>query len=98
MLHSNGPHSVGPQHFSGSTRVGVLSTYPPTPCGLATFSAALSDALCASGADVSVVRVADGSPSSNGRVIGELVNGSAPSVVRCADLLNQSDIAVIQTR
>jgi glycosyltransferase involved in cell wall biosynthesis len=52
--------------------------------------------LCASGAAVSVVRVADGSPSSSGRVIGELVNGSTPSVVGCADLLNQSDIAVIQ--
>jgi glycosyltransferase involved in cell wall biosynthesis len=89
-------HPAGPQRFSRSSSVGVLSTYPPTPCGLATFSAALSDALSASGADVSVVRVADGSPSSSGRVIGELVNGSTPSVVRCADLLNQSDIAVIQ--
>jgi glycosyltransferase involved in cell wall biosynthesis len=89
-------HPAGPQRFSRFSSVGVLSTYPPTPCGLATFSAALSDALSASGTDVSVVRVADGSPSSNGRVIGELVNGSAPSVVRCADLLNQSDVAVIQ--
>jgi polysaccharide biosynthesis protein PslF len=96
MLHAVGPHSVGPQHFSGSTSVGVLSTYPPTPCGLATFSAALAGALCASGADVSVVRVADGAPSSSNRVVGELVNGSTGSVAACADLLNQSDVAVIQ--
>ena len=84
------------QGFSGPTSFGILSTYPPTPCGLATFSAALSDALYANGTDVSVVRVADGSPSSSGRVIGELVNGSAPSAAACADLLNRSDVAVIQ--
>jgi glycosyltransferase involved in cell wall biosynthesis len=52
--------------------------------------------LCTNGADVSVVRVADGSPSSSGRVVGELVNGSTPSAAACADLLNQSDVAVIQ--
>ena len=84
------------QRFSHSPSVGILSTYPPTPCGLATFSAALSDGLSAHGADVSVVRVADGTPSSSGRVIGELVNGSAPSAAACADLLNQSNVAVIQ--
>ena len=43
-----------------------------------------------------MVRVADGSPSSSGRVIGELVNGSPSSVAACAELLNRSDIAVIQ--
>src|SRR5437870_8837085 len=37
--------------------VGILSTYPPTPCGLATFSAALSNGLRAHGVDVRVVRV-----------------------------------------
>ena len=30
------------------------------------------------------------------RVIGELVNGSATSVAACSELLNQSDVAVIQ--
>ena len=84
------------QNLSRPTRVGVLSPYSPTQGGLATFGAALSDALCACGADVSVVRVADGSPSSDGPVVGELVNGSAPSVGVCAELLNQSDVAVIQ--
>ncbi len=87
---------VEAQRFSRIARVGVLSTYAPTHCGLATFTAALSDALCASGIDVDVVRVADGAPSSADRVIGELVNGSASSVAATSELLNQSDVAVIQ--
>jgi polysaccharide biosynthesis protein PslF len=81
---------------SGSASFGILSTYPPTPCGLATFSAALSKGLCANGSDVSVVRVADGSLSSDARVIGELVNGSATSVAATSELLNECDIAVVQ--
>jgi polysaccharide biosynthesis protein PslF len=76
------------QRFSHTPSFGILSTYPPTPCGLATFSAALSGGLSAIGADVSVVRVGDGSPSSSARVIGELVNGSAQSAAACTDLLN----------
>ena len=79
-----------------SPSFGILSTHPPTPCGLATFSAALSEGLSANGADVSVVRVADGSPSRSPRVIGELVNGSATWVAASSELLNQSDVAVIQ--
>jgi polysaccharide biosynthesis protein PslF len=91
---SNVPR-VGQRPY-GSASFGILSTYPPTPCGLATFSAALSEGLCADGSDVSVVRVADGSLSSSARVIGELVNGSATSVAATSELLNKSDIAVIQ--
>lgn len=43
-----------------------------------------------------MVRVADGSASSSDRVIGELVNGSAASGAASCELLNQSDVAVIQ--
>jgi len=81
---------------AGTPSFGILSTFPPTPCGLATFSAALTDGLSTNGADVSVVRVADGSSASSARVIGELVNGSPTSVTASAELLNRSDIAVVQ--
>ncbi|HEX2283910.1 MAG TPA: glycosyltransferase [Mycobacterium sp.] len=82
--------------FSRSPSICILSTYPPTVCGLATFSAALANGLSAHGADVSVVRVGDGSPSESARVIGELDTGSRSSAAACAELLNQNDVAVIQ--
>ena len=76
--------------------VGILSTYPPTPCGLATFSAALAGGLERQGADVRVVRLADGSSPTGDRVVGELVNGSSSSLAASSDLLNDCDVAVIQ--
>lgn len=82
--------------YSGTPRFSILSTYPPTACGLATFAAALARGLTANGADVDVVRLSDGPPSDSPRVIGEMVNGSPASIAASADLLNQSDVAVIQ--
>ncbi len=84
------------QGFSGAPSFGILSTYPPTPCGLATFSSALANGLDTHGADVSVVRVSDGQVSESSRVIGELVNGSSASLGACTELLNKNDVAVIQ--
>ncbi len=78
---------------------GILSTYSPTACGLATFSAALADGLAANGADVSVVRVVDPSdtpPPATQRVVGELVNGSPSSVCASTELLNRCDVVVVQ--
>jgi glycosyltransferase involved in cell wall biosynthesis len=74
----------------------VLSTFPPTACGLATFTAALADALVASGAAVGVVRVADGSVSSDPRIIGELVNGEPASLVDASERLSSCDVAIVQ--
>ncbi len=82
--------------FSGIPRVGILSTYPPTLCGLATFSAALADGLRVNGAAVDVVRIADGTPSGDVHVIGELINGVPASVSAGVQLLNRSDVVVIQ--
>ena len=74
----------------------VLGTYPPTVCGLATFSAALAAGLSDNGAGVSVIRVADGSSTRDVRVVGELVNGRPTSVAASSELLNHNDIAIIQ--
>jgi glycosyltransferase involved in cell wall biosynthesis len=79
--------------------VGILSTYSPTPCGLATFSAALAKGLAAKGAEVSVVRVVDPSDDpmpTTDRVVGQLTNGSRCSVYDASALLNQCEVAVVQ--
>jgi polysaccharide biosynthesis protein PslF len=75
---------------------GILSTYAPTHCGLATFSAALADGLTARSVDVSVVRIADEETATDAAVVGELVNGDAASIAATAELLNRSDVAIIQ--
>jgi polysaccharide biosynthesis protein PslF len=78
--------------------VGILSTFPPTACGLATFSAALAAGLATHGVEVHVVRVIDGPTGDHDHnlVVGELINGSPRSVAETSELLNRSSVAVIQ--
>ncbi len=85
-------------HLRGRARsFGILGSYPPTACGLATFTAALASGLSAHDAQVGVVRVVDvgGKTAESERVIGELVNGSATSLIASSDLLNKFDVAVV---
>jgi glycosyltransferase involved in cell wall biosynthesis len=77
---------------------GILSSFPPTACGLATFSAALAAGLQANGAEAHVVRVLDAAdhvPCTE-RVVGDLVNGSHASLLAATELLNDCDVAVVQ--
>jgi glycosyltransferase involved in cell wall biosynthesis len=76
--------------------LGLLSTYPPTQCGLATFSAALRQELCRHG-DVGVVRVVDHPELHDGaEVVAHLVNGSYASTVEAVQRLNSYDTVVVQ--
>lgn len=77
-------------------RFGILSTYAPTPCGLATFSAALVEALLRKGGSASVVRIADAEVSTDVHVAAELVSGSPESIAAAVDELNRADIALVQ--
>jgi glycosyltransferase involved in cell wall biosynthesis len=79
------------------TTYALLSTYPPTQCGLATFTAALLAHLAAPGDQVAVVRVLDEpAPRPAGEVVHDLVAGSAASASAAAAVLNSFDVAIVQ--
>jgi polysaccharide biosynthesis protein PslF len=85
-----------PRHEAGRS-YGLLSTFPPTACGLATFTAALTDGLVETGAAAGVVRVADGrARTADPRVMGELENGVPASIDQAADRLSRCDVAIVQ--
>ena len=85
-------------------RFGILSTYPPTRCGLASFTHALETALTDTGRDeVVVVRsldepVGSGGPPSHGARAprAELIAGDRASMGRAAAALDACDIVIVQ--
>jgi glycosyltransferase involved in cell wall biosynthesis len=93
---SVGRPSILASRPGGGHRFCILSTYPPTLCGLATFSAALAGGLEANGATVGIVRVGDGTASPDPRVLAELNIGRPASQVRATAVLNDCDTAIVQ--
>lgn len=82
-------------------RFGFLSSYPPTRCGLATFTDALATSMTTASDQAFVVRVVDESspPIPRGattRVVAHLRNGDRRSVLAAARVLNSGDVAIIQ--
>jgi glycosyltransferase involved in cell wall biosynthesis len=76
---------------------GFLSSYPPTQCGLATFTAALESAVVAIGHATGVVRVLERADSCSGAtVVQHMVHHQPEAVVRAAVALNTFDVVVVQ--
>jgi polysaccharide biosynthesis protein PslF len=74
----------------------MVSTYPPTQCGIATFAAALSGGLYEYGDDVGIVRVgADGEPPAK-IVVAELTDHDGHETIDAMDELNRADVVIVQ--
>ena len=84
---------------SGMTlKAGVVSTYPPTRCGIASFTAALAAALEPLAVSVRVVRLlndGDGKPSRS-PVVAEILDHDPASVPRAMRALEPCDVAIVQ--
>ena len=85
---------------STGPRVGIVSTFPPTRCGIARFSSALVSSLgdVAPDLDVDIVRLIDGRPptSALGQVGMEIDPNSAVSIRAAARHLDRCDVVILQ--
>ena len=77
-------------------RFGVVSTYPTTQCGIATFTESLVRHLRRLRADVGVVRLVDARENQTLPVVHQWVTGVRSAVLDVIEVLNDYDVALLQ--
>ena len=79
-----------------AVRFSVLSTFTPTPCGIATFTEALVTHLTRLGASVGVVRMVDSIQPMRTVVTHQWVSSERLGSADAARALNDADVAIVQ--
>ncbi len=79
-----------------ATSYGVLSTYPPTQCGLATFSQALLQSLRSATDEVGVIRVLDADELASVTTEHPWIRTDPHGAASAAAALNRYDVAIVQ--
>jgi polysaccharide biosynthesis protein PslF len=81
-----------------STRFGFVSTFPPTQCGLATFTSSLRNALLRHDGDEGhVVRLVEApEPRPGHEVVAQVAIGDQAGLHRGVARLNECDVAIVQ--
>ncbi|MEJ7800005.1 MAG: glycosyltransferase [Ilumatobacter sp.] len=87
------PITLGEDHVRS---FGILSTFPPTSCGIATFSAALSAGLIADGATVHGVRCNPSPEVEDVLVVASLAESSQHCTRAAIDALNANELVIVQ--
>lgn len=72
-------------------RIAMVSTYPPTRCGIATFARSLSDAMVTAGADVDIIGL-----GSEGSDALRHVHGGAQDLPATAQVLSDYQVVMLQ--
>ena len=75
---------------------GILSSFPPTACGIATFSAALAAGLLANGATVDIVRCGGAAPTMEDPLVLASLGDGAGRVRRRHRGARPADVAIVQ--